>query len=423
MMSSNKPSGVKRNRSEMDSDPKHLDFKFGQISCAFNTGVNQINTLATKAKLNEDLRRSLIKTLHSALTCAELALQDAYTGINLAQSRPKPMAETPSRPSYAETADITKPPAPVSSKVKPTYNNLARDFESHVVIKSINPSKESREILREVKSKNPSLFASNEVAASVKGKGKLVIHTKTKHVAAELASKLNNAMPSELSCQEHPTIHPRYCIFGVEDSTKNEEILKSLENNPSFKNLPGKRHFRIAHRPKPNPKGYTTVFVEVDDDAAKTLQQRDKPPVERLLSHVPRTFVNCLNSEFIQKTFGRNECGRRHFQVGDKVLFTRVIQNRRKWFKAQVIRRLGYNVYLVKNLKGTFKVHVNQMRTGSDTKYAEDSDWTLDNAGAGPHRLEQDPQISTTPPPRRSTRPRCPPCRFSPTMNNIRKEE
>ncbi|UYV79717.1 K02A2.6-like [Cordylochernes scorpioides] len=149
----------------------------------------------------------------------------------------------------------------------------------------------------------------------------------------------------------------------------------------------------------------------------------DKPPVERLLSYVPRTFVNCLNSEFIQKTFGRNECGRRHFQVGDKVLFTRVIQNRRKWFKAQVIRRLGYNVYLVKNLKGTFKVHVNQMRTGSDTKYAEDSDWTLDNAGAGPHRLEQDPQISTTPPPRRSTRPRRPPCRFSPSMNNIRKEE
>ncbi|UYV61749.1 hypothetical protein LAZ67_1006322, partial [Cordylochernes scorpioides] len=139
----------------------------------------------------------------------------------------------------------------------------------------------------------------------------------------------------------------------------------------------------------------------------------DKPPVERLLSYVPRTFVNCLNSEFIQKTFGRNECGRRHFQVGDKVMFTRVIQNRRKWFKAQVIRRLGYNVYLVKNLKGTFKVHVNQMRTGSDTKYAEDSDWTLDNAGAGPHRLEQDPQISTTPPPRRSTRPRRPPCRVT----------
>ncbi|UYV83116.1 K02A2.6-like [Cordylochernes scorpioides] len=149
----------------------------------------------------------------------------------------------------------------------------------------------------------------------------------------------------------------------------------------------------------------------------------DKPPVERLLSYVPRTFVNCLNSEFIQKTFGRNECGRRHFQVGDKVMFTRVIQKRRKWFKAQVIRRLGYNVYLVKNLKGTFKVHVNQMRTGSDTKYAEDSDWTLDNAGAGPHRLEQDPQNSTTPPPRRSTRPRRPPCRFSPSMNNIRKEE
>ncbi|UYV63779.1 K02A2.6-like [Cordylochernes scorpioides] len=133
-----------------------------------------------------------------------------------------------------------------------------------------------------------------------------------------------------------------------------------------------------------------------------------------------RTFVNCLNSEFIQKTFGRNECGRRHFQVGDKVLFTRVIQNRRKWFKAQVIRRLGYNVYLVKNLKGTFKVHVNQMRTGSDTKYAEDSDWTLDNAGAGPHRLEQDPQISTSPPPRRSTRPRCPPCRSTPGYIGMR---
>ncbi|UYV67046.1 K02A2.6-like, partial [Cordylochernes scorpioides] len=147
--------------------------------------------------------------------------------------------------------------------------------------------------------------------------------------------------------------------------------------------------------------------------ARNTPTSLDKPPVERLLSYVPRTFVNCLNSEFIQKTFGRNECGRRHFQVGDKVLFTRVIQNRRKWFKAQVIRRLGYNVYLVKNLKGTFKVHVNQMRTGSDTKYAEDSDWTLDNAGAGPHRLEQDPQISTSPPPRRSTRPRCPPCRLT----------
>ncbi|UYV79931.1 K02A2.6-like [Cordylochernes scorpioides] len=98
----------------------------------------------------------------------------------------------------------------------------------------------------------------------------------------------------------------------------------------------------------------------------------------------------------VSRTFGRNEYGRRHFQVGDKVLFTRVIQNRRKWFKAQVIRRLGYNVYRVKNLKGTFEVHVNQMRIGSDSKYAEDYDWTLDNAGAGPHRLEQDPQVSTS---------------------------
>ncbi|UYV79773.1 K02A2.6-like [Cordylochernes scorpioides] len=155
--------------------------------------------------------------------------------------------------------------------------------------------------------------------------------------------------------------------------------------------------------------------------ARNTPTSLDKPPVERLLSYVPRTFVNCLNSEFIQKTFGRNECGRRHFQVGDKVLFTRVIQNRRKWFKAQVIRRLGYNVYLVKNLKGTFKVHVNQMRTGSDTKYAEDSDWTLDNAGAGPHRLEQNPQISTSPPPRRSTRPRCPPCRTGRTLRELER--
>ncbi|UYV73747.1 hypothetical protein LAZ67_11000696, partial [Cordylochernes scorpioides] len=171
----------------------------------------------------------------------------------------------------------------------------------------------------------------------------------------------------------------------------------------------------------PNP-NMDCILQNVLFNYRNTPTSLDKPPVERLLSYVPRTFVNCLNSEFIQKTFGSNECGRRHFQVGDNVLFTRVIQNRRKWFKAQVIRRLGYNVYLVKNLKGTFKVHVNQMRTGSDTKYAEDSDWTLDNAGAGPHRLEQDPQISTSPPPRRSTRPRCLPCRDPPYLMELKVE-
>ncbi|UYV75165.1 hypothetical protein LAZ67_12002716 [Cordylochernes scorpioides] len=230
------------------------------------------------------------------------------------------------------------------------------------------------------------------------------------------------------------TIHP---IFknGYKNSPSNYRDLPSV-NLPEFGDIHlllyaddiaiiGESRINLQKKIKILKEYLDENLMTLNESKSKIMVFRngDKPPVERLLSYVPRTFVNCLNSEFIQKTFGRNECGRRHFQVGDKVLFTRVIQNRRKWFKAQVIRRLGYNVYLVKNLKGTFKVHVNQMRTGSDTKYAEDSDWTLDNAGAGPHRLEQDPQISTSPPPRRSTRPRCPPCRFSPTMNNIRKEE
>ncbi|UYV82347.1 K02A2.6-like [Cordylochernes scorpioides] len=108
-------------------------------------------------------------------------------------------------------------------------------------------------------------------------------------------------------------------------------------------------------------------WIEVFPVRGTTSQEN----IELLRECFARTFINFLNSEFIQRTFGRNECGRRHFQVGDKVLLTRVIQNRRKWFKAQVIR-LGYSVYLVKNLKGTFKVHVNQMRTdGNPTTMAD----------------------------------------------------
>ncbi|UYV79891.1 hypothetical protein LAZ67_18000994, partial [Cordylochernes scorpioides] len=73
------------------------------------------------------------------------------------------------------------------------------------------------------------------------------------------------------------------------------------------------------------PPAENTPWPRTNQPWQNTPTSLDKPPVERLLSYVPRTFVNCLNSEFIQKTFGRNECGRRHFQVGDKVLFTRAL--------------------------------------------------------------------------------------------------
>ncbi|UYV79524.1 CACTIN [Cordylochernes scorpioides] len=74
-----------------------------------------------------------------------------------------------------------------------------------------------------------------------------------------------------------------FCLFGVESCTTNNMILESLQNNEDLKNLSGTRMFKIAHRPIDNPHGYTTVFLEVDNEVSNFLGHRGKIPIAGLI--------------------------------------------------------------------------------------------------------------------------------------------
>ncbi|UYV72480.1 hypothetical protein LAZ67_9003318 [Cordylochernes scorpioides] len=252
--------------------------------------TNEVALLMKVTKKMADVAKSNGMTpeqLQPMLSLVEWALKgtediifDVYKGINHGKEyqlhKEKLYTNAVAKPNTKKPT-----PPPIKQLIKPASKNFAAAYESHVVIKSSNPATDSREILREIQKADSSILNSPEVAASVNGKGRLVIHTKTTQGASTLAARLqaNKNIPKSLNCTERPTIYPRYCLFGVESSTTNDMIVGSLQNNDFIKILPGKRHIKVAHRPKDNPHGYTTVFLEADDQTANFLEHRGNQAV------------------------------------------------------------------------------------------------------------------------------------------------
>ncbi|UYV62157.1 hypothetical protein LAZ67_1008055 [Cordylochernes scorpioides] len=262
---------VKRPR--ISEPPCNLEFN--QLKVIHQKVTKKMADVAKSNGMTPEQLQPMLSLVEWALKGTEDIIFDVYKGINHGKENQLPKEKLYTN--VVAKPNTTRPtPPPIKQLIKPASKNFAAAYESHVVIKSSNPSTDSREILREIQKADSSILNSPEVAASVNGKGRLVIHTKTTQGASTLAARLqaNNNIPKSLNCTERPTIYPRYCLFGVESSTTNDMIVGSLQNNDYIKILPGKRHIKVAHRPKDNPHGYTTVFLEVDDQTANFLEHR-----------------------------------------------------------------------------------------------------------------------------------------------------
>ncbi|UYV77126.1 RPL19 [Cordylochernes scorpioides] len=115
---------------------------------------------------------------------------------------------------------------------------------------------------------------------------------KNKEQRLRRAERLEAKAKNLISGDAEPAVAAveEYCLFGVECSTTNDMIVGSLQNNDFIKILPGKRHIKVAHRPKDNPHGYTTVFLEVDDQTANFLEHRGKMPIAGLILRYERSY-------------------------------------------------------------------------------------------------------------------------------------
>ncbi|UYV73845.1 hypothetical protein LAZ67_11001116 [Cordylochernes scorpioides] len=227
-----------------------------QIRRSHKEVIRAIHQMATRkmtdvAKSNgmtTEQLQSMLSLIGWALKGTEDIILDVYKGINHAKEhqilKEKPYINATAKPNVTKPIPLTK-----KQQTKPAPKNFTTAYESHVLIN---------------KKADPSILNSSDVAASLNGKGRLVIHTRTTQGASTLAArfKANKNIPNSLKCTERPIIHPRFCLFGVESCTTNNMILESLQNNEDLKNLSGTRMFKIAHCPKDNPHGYTTVFLE-----------------------------------------------------------------------------------------------------------------------------------------------------------------
>ncbi|UYV60725.1 hypothetical protein LAZ67_1002038 [Cordylochernes scorpioides] len=221
---------------------------------------------------------------------AELLLEDAFKGASYSRPQPTESAPSPST-SFASVAAVEAKPgmtAPPITKSKPAFVNLAPSFKSHVVVRSVDPKANPRDILKEIQKADPSLTTSKDMVASINSSGKVVLHTSTDEVAKNLASKLAT-LPSSLSCHERPTILPRYCLFSVDNNVSDEEICTGLSSNHAIQSLPGLRSIKVVHRSGNNARDAATVFVEVDNKVAEILGQQGRIPIAGLMHRFERS--------------------------------------------------------------------------------------------------------------------------------------
>ncbi|UYV70484.1 hypothetical protein LAZ67_7003258 [Cordylochernes scorpioides] len=267
-------------------------FKFNSTANLFDFACRTLEAIFADSSLDSPSKKNMATRglLLSVAQKAELLLEDAFKGASYSRPQPTESAPSPST-SFASVAAVEAKPgmtAPPITKSKPAFVNLAPSFKSHVVVRSVDPKANPRDILKEIQKADPSLTTSKDMVASINSSGKVVLHTSTDEVAKNLASKLAT-LPSSLSCHERPTILPRYCLFSVDNNVSDEEICTGLSSNHAIQSLPGLRSIKVVHRSGNNAWGAATVFMEVDNKVAEILGQQGRIPIAGLMHRFERS--------------------------------------------------------------------------------------------------------------------------------------
>ncbi|UYV81498.1 hypothetical protein LAZ67_20001365 [Cordylochernes scorpioides] len=130
---------------------------------------------------------------------------------------------------------------------------------AHIVVNADKTQADPRDILKAVRAAHT---LPQGVWASLRTRGKLVLHSSTPEVIPAVSSALDNKLQG-LKVRELRQFLPRICLFNVEAETADEDTAKAFLSTDALSQLPGDKSVRVAHRP-PTRNGTCTAFIELD---------------------------------------------------------------------------------------------------------------------------------------------------------------
>ncbi|UYV62601.1 hypothetical protein LAZ67_2001282 [Cordylochernes scorpioides] len=256
----------------------------GQINALLAEVESLSGILESFKELDEDANKPQTDC-HSTQTSPAPCLKETSS-----QTDPtKPATPAPTKRKHPEApyppakrTNLKGPAKPAPSRVpKPAAAQVVLHGEksaAHTVVVSDDPQADPREIYKAVRAAHT---LPQGVWASLRTKGKLVLHSSNPDIIPEVTTSLASKLTG-MKVRQQKVILPRICLFKVDEATSNSTIEETLLGTPAVSQLPGDKVVRVAHRSAPR-NGTCTAFIEVDLNTFRALGNRGRIVVDGVI--------------------------------------------------------------------------------------------------------------------------------------------
>ncbi|UYV64882.1 K02A2.6-like, partial [Cordylochernes scorpioides] len=242
-----------------------IKLRTGQINALLAEVESLSGILASFKELDEDANKPQTDC-HSTQTSPPPCLKETSSQTDptkpatpAATKRKQP--EAPNPPAKRSNLKGTTKPAP-SRVSKPAAAQVVLHGEksaAHTVVVSDGPQADPREIYKAVCAAHT---LPQGVWASLRTKGKLVLHSSNPDIIPEVTTSMASKLTG-MKVRQQKKILPRICLFRVDEETSNSTIEETFLETAAVSKLPGEKVVRVAHRSAPR-NGTCTAFIEVD---------------------------------------------------------------------------------------------------------------------------------------------------------------
>ncbi|UYV75135.1 hypothetical protein LAZ67_12002604 [Cordylochernes scorpioides] len=267
-----------------------------QIQALIAEVENLSGTLASFKELDEIIPQTACQNTQTspAPSCKETSSQTDPTkpatpspADKPASTLPAPVATKRKQPEAlnppAKRPNLKGPTKLASSRVsKPAAAQVVLHGEksaAHTVVVSDDPQADPRDIYKAVRAVHT---LPQGVWASLRTKGKLVLHSSNPDIIPEVTTSLASKLTG-MKVRQQKEILPRICLFRVDEETSNSTIEETFLATAAVSQLPGNKVVRVAHRSALR-NGTCTAFIEVDLKTFGALGNRGRIVVDELPS-------------------------------------------------------------------------------------------------------------------------------------------
>ncbi|UYV82272.1 hypothetical protein LAZ67_21001524 [Cordylochernes scorpioides] len=256
----------------------------GQINALLAEVESLSGILASFKELDEDASKPQTDC-HSTQTSPPPCLKETSSqtdsnkpATHAATKRKQPEAPNPP----AKRSNLKGPAKPAPSRpTKPAAAQVVLHGEksaAHTVVVSDDPQADPREIYKAVRAAHT---LPQGVWASLRTKGKLVLHSSNPDIIPEVTTSLASKLTG-MKVRQQKVILPRICLFKVDEETSNSTIEETLLGTPAVSQLTGDKVVRVAHR-SATRNGTCTAFIEVDLNTFRALGIRGRIVVDGVI--------------------------------------------------------------------------------------------------------------------------------------------